>query len=623
MASRLREKATSSLGGIGGRAGATAPDDEEEDLWAPSPWPRRLVVAAIFLVAEIAMVRRTPGQLSHRLLGNLGDPALNIWTMRWDGHALLHSALRHPLSIFNANIYFPAPHTLAYADDLLSVAPFYNALYALTHNWTLSLNLLWLGELGLNMGATYSLTRWLTRRTEAAVFAGLASGFSAFMWSQTGHPQLQVIGLVPLGMLLLFKLLERPTMARAVGLGVVNIAILLAAQYWAAMYAIAVLVILVGWLIGARRSIRAPMVRNLLVALAVVGAITLVAAPTFVPYHDVQQVQGKRPLSPEWSLRPRDVVRATPGSYLYLSLAADTSTGSGERHLFPGFLTMALAAAGSAALALSYRRGGKSWLADGQPALAGERAPPDRRLFLVLLLVVALIALVMALGASSHGFWTPWHFLYDHVPGFAGIRVTARLAEVTVLIGAIMAGVGLDAILSRFRRPQLRIAITTVACIVVLAELGGPLEWTTLPSDGATLAVYHALGHRPAGVVVELPMTDPFTDVVRWSYTEPPRMVWSSIDWHPRLNGYSGYEPADYSDDARVIATLPLPAAQARLAQRHVRYLIVHVGFQAGYQMLTEAQATFLLDSLQPGATWARFGPNYLVDLGPPAPAAH
>jgi hypothetical protein len=469
------------------------------------------------------------------------------------------------------------------------------------------------------MAATYSLTRWLTRRTEAAVFAGLAAGFSAFVWSQTGHPQLQVIGLIPLGLLLLFKLLERPTLARGLGLGVVNVVILLAAQYWAAMYAVAVVVILLGWLIAVRRDLS----KSLFAGLAVAGALTLVALPTFVPYHDVQQVQGKRPLSPEWSLRPRDIVRATPGSYLYRSLAADTSTGSGERHLFPGFLTMALAPTGAVALAMSYRRKEKRGAeprAEATQPLEGERAPPDRRAFTVLLIAVALVALVLAIGVSSNGIWTPWRFLYDHVPGFAGIRVTARLTEVTLLVGAVMAGVGLDAMLSRVQGPPARRAVAALACLVVLVELAAPLNWASLPSDKATLAVYRALGHRPAGVVLELPMTDPFTDVVRWSYTEPPRMVWSSIDWHPRLNGYSGYEPATYTDDARVLATLPLPAAQARMLERHVRYLVLHVGTQAGYPMFTEDQASSLISGLAPGASTARYGPNYLVDLGPPAP---
>ncbi len=663
----------------------------DESDWGPPPWRRRLLVTAIFVVAEMVMIRRTPGQLSHRLLGNLGDPALIIWTMRWDGHAMLqHAVWSHPLTLFNANIYWPATHTLAYADDLISISPFYNALYALTHNWTLSLNLLWLGELGLNMGATYSLTRWLTRRTEAGILAGLAAGFSAFVWSQIGHPQLQIVGLIPLGLLLLFKLLERPGIARAVALGVVNLVILLGASYWTVAYAVAVVVILGGWLIVTRGRIGWPLV----IGLAVAGVVTLLALPTFLPYRQVESAQGKRGLAPQWSLRPRDIIRATPGSYLYAALARDTSPGAGERHLFPGFSTIALAAVGAGSLALGWRRTRRRrrpaaatettadpasadpteavpWTHHLPPAGHEGPAPParsgprDRRTFLVLLIAAGLAIAVLAAGSNTHGIWTPWNFMYDHVPGFAGIRVTARLAEVTLIIGAVLAGAGLDTVLRRLptratasptastgagptagtgagptastqaspkaspgasstastgasstASAAARIAITALACVVVLVELAGPLAWVPLPSDPSTLAVYQALRHRPAGAVVELPIADPVTDTNRWSYTEPPRMVWSTIDWHPRLNGYSGYLSPNYPADTEVLATLPSASALNLLQQRHIRYLIVHVGQQAGFPMFTEDQAHSLLSGLPPADTATRYGPNYLVDLG-------
>jgi hypothetical protein len=604
----------------GGAPEAQDPGAGDTDLGADredgvaSPWPRRLLVAAIFLTAAMAMVRRTPSQLSHRLLGNLGDPALIIWTLRWDGHALLHNLVSaHPLSIFNANIYAPAKNTLAYADDLISIAPVYNALYAVSHNWTLSLNVLWLGELGLNMGATYSLTRWLTRRTEAAIFAGLACGFSAFVWSQIGHPQLELVGLIPLGLLMLLKLLDRPTMRRAVAAGLVNVFILLAVQYWAAIYVVSVIVVLIGWLIVTRGRVG----RQLLVALAVAAVITLVAVPTYIPYHDVEAIQGKRPLAPVWGLRPKDVLRATPGSYLYRALSVDDGVGAGERHLFPGFFTMALALLGLVSLAISYRRTPEPGAGD-TAGTAGARAPPrDRRIFVILLIAVGLTAAVLGVGALAGGEWTPWRFFYDHVPGFAGIRVTARLGAVSLMVGAVLAGVGLDALLRRLRHPALRTGLTAVACIVVLAELAGPLAWTTLPSDPSTLAVYHALSHQPAGTVLELPIADPSTDTNRWSYTEPPRMVWATIDWHPRLNGYSGYLSPTYVDDVEVLATLPAPPAIARLRRRDIRYLILHTGIQAGFPMYTDAQAQAVISGLPAGSSVARYGPNYLVDLGP------
>jgi hypothetical protein len=100
-------------------------------------------------------------------------------------------------------------------------------------------------------------------------------------------------------------------------------------------------------------------------------------------------------------------------------------------------------------------------------------------------------------------------------------------------------------------------------------------------------------------------------------------MVYSTIDFHPRLNGYSGYSSPTYGDDLAAIATFPSPAAFARFGLRRIRYLILHVGEQNGYPMYTEDQARRAVAQLPPGATAARYGTSYLVDLGPPpAPSA-
>ncbi|MDQ6614451.1 MAG: hypothetical protein M3083_06830, partial [Actinomycetota bacterium] len=308
---------------------------------------RRLFVTSVFVVATAAMLRRTPGELANRLPGNLGDAPLVMWILRWGGHGLVHN----PVHVFNANIFWPYPHTLAYADSLLSIAPVYSLLYEITGKWALAWNLLWLGLIGLNLGATYSLTRWLTGRTDVSIFAGLASGFSAFVFNNAGHPQLEVIGLVPLGFLLLFKLFERPRLPTAILLGIVNVVVALGALYIATGYAIALVILLVGFAVTAR----GPIDRRLMGCLVVAGLITLIAAPTVVPYRDVEKTFGRRPLSPEWGLRPRDIVRPAVGSYLYKSLSHDTDSGSGERHLFPGFITLALAAVGMGALLLDRR----------------------------------------------------------------------------------------------------------------------------------------------------------------------------------------------------------------------------------------------------------------------------
>ena len=619
---------------------AGRPRSEPSPEWEPwdHPWRRRGLVFAIFAVATALMLRRTPSELATRLPGDLGDSVEVIWILRWTSHAMVSN----PLHLFDANIFWPLSNTLAYAEALISIAPVYGLFYALTSNWVLSWNLLWIGLILLNLGATYSLTRWLTGRTDAAVFAALPVGFSAFVLGQSGHPQLQVIGLVPLGLLLLFKLLERPRLATAVLLGLVNLAVVLGALYIAAGYALAVFIIVVGLLVMVRGRIG----WRVLGCLALAGIITLLAAPAFAAFHDVSKMYGKRGLAPEWGMRPRDIVRPAPGSYLYKSLSANTDRGAYERHLFPGFITMALALAGLIMLfvdrrALIRRRTSADWGPDpGRPPAGSRpyrRSPtdwgpvpepptqpyrlaqphgPDRSRYLVLLVVAGAIIGVLAVGAVARGPWTPWRSVYRYVGPLASIRAPARLAYVSILAGAVLAGAGLAALVRRMAHPGLRVAVTAGVCLIVLAELAAPVPYTHIPDDRATLAVYHELSHRPSGAVVELPIYEPINDGANWAYAEASRMVWSTIDFHPRVNGYGGYVPASWYQDILQIRTLPAAAAFARLKALRVRFLILHLGEQTGIQMYSDADASTIIKGLPVTATVGRFGPNYLVDLG-------
>jgi hypothetical protein len=563
-------------------------------------------VTAIFVVAEIVMFRRTPDQLTHRITNNLGDPVLVIWILRWGGHALVHD----PIHLFNGNIYWPYPHTLAYADSLLPLVPVYAVLYAITGNFTASLNGLVLGLVLLNMAGTYSLTRWLTRSTAAGVIAGLAFGFSGFSLSQLGHPQLELLFPFILAVLLLFKLLERPGLGLAIGLGIVNIAVLVGALYWAALYVISVVVILVGFAIAVRGHLGKPLLRSL----AVVVGITALAIPALIPYYQVQQDQTRRPLVEAYGLKPKDIISPIDRSYIYGPLAKQAIPGD-EHRLFPGFVTIALAVIGLAAVLVSLISGPDRGL--HRRKQARSRDPSSRDRFALLLVAVGLVAAVFALGGTVHGVKLPWLIVYEHVPGFGGLRVTARLGVAATFAAAVLAGFGFRAVSDRLPGPTARMLVAGVVAVIILAELAGPQPWATLPEDRATLAVYQALSHRAAGTVVELPMPNADADPGRWSYTEPARMVWSTIDYHPRLNGYSGYTPPTYDADADVVSTFPSPEALARLRTRRVRYVILHLGVQTNYMMYTESQAQQMIAGLPQGSRVDRFGPNYLIDLTP------
>jgi len=61
---------------------------------------------------------------------------LFLWTLGWDAHAFVHQ----PLSIFDANIYHPLRHTLAFSENLIGSALIAAPIQWNTGNTVLALN---------------------------------------------------------------------------------------------------------------------------------------------------------------------------------------------------------------------------------------------------------------------------------------------------------------------------------------------------------------------------------------------------------------------------------------------------------------------------------------------------
>ena len=76
-------------------------------------------IALLFAVAIAyqygAVLPFKPGLLRSHL-----DQLLHVWILGWDGFAFIHD----PFGIFNADINYPAPNTLALSDHLFGIMPF-------------------------------------------------------------------------------------------------------------------------------------------------------------------------------------------------------------------------------------------------------------------------------------------------------------------------------------------------------------------------------------------------------------------------------------------------------------------------------------------------------------------
>ena len=566
---------------------------------------RVALLAAVFAVVTAAMLRPWPSKIGDGMPQNLGDSVLITWILHWGAHALRTD----PVHYFNGNVFWPAGNTLAYSDLLLPFVPVYGVSFGLTGNWPLSTNLTVLSMYGLSLTATYLLARRLIGSTPGSILAAFAFTFTGFHLSEWGHIQIDTLGLLPLSAYFAIRFLDERTWWTAVATGVATASTLLAAVYFGLLWFVALAVLVAGYAAAKRFRPGRRFVAGWAVA-AVVAVVLM--APALYKY----AAQGERRGFEDYrGLKARDLVTPAYGSYLWKSdFTFDGAPALQEHGLYPGISVAVLAAVGAGVAARSRRP------TDGstQP----EEAPlsPDARLHLALLAVAGAIGTVLAIGPTALGVPMPFRLFHAVVPGFSGIRVYTRLAMMALLLVAVVAGGGLAWLLARIHRPRLRWAAATVACAVVLVDLAAPLGFTDLPDDHATLAVYRRLADLPDGAVVEIPMVDAGILPAEWAYVEAPRMVYGTIDYHPRVNGYSATTPDTYKADLDAFNAFPAPPSVHRAFELRVRYVVIHVGAATDHAALSEADARARIDALPPTAEARRIGNSWLVDLGPVRP---
>lgn len=558
-----------------------------------SAWRRRVVIGGLFVAVSLVMVGARPSVLAHSMPGNLGDPALLTWVLAWGWHALT----TRPVSYFNGNMFWPARSTLAYSDVLTPVVAVFGPLWAITDNWALSINLTVIGLFVFSLIATYCLARRLVGRTDAAVISAFAYTFCGTNMAGWSHIQIQTLGVLPFALLCLLHALDEERWYWGAIAGFATATVVLAAGYWGALWIVVLPFVVVIHAVRRRRELGRPFVTTMATLAAVAGVLLLPAAYAYLQFgHNHMQ-----PLQPDFGLKARDLITVANGSYVWGWINPKDAPQIREHGMYPGVVTVVLAAFGLA-------------------ALARRRLSRARRGEIALVVIAGCIALVLALGPEALGVTLPFRFLHDHVPAFGGIRVTVRWTVLAWLALAVLAGAGAAWTLERLPGRRSRALVATGLGLAVLVDLAAPLGRMELPSDAATLAVYHALDRRPSAPTVELPMVDPGVLPVDWAYVEAPRLVWSSIDWNKRVNGYSAFYPASYLDDVRTFDTFPSPASIGRAGQLRVRYVVIHGQALNPNGFWSADEISRRLADLPATATVDRYGPDWLVDLGPTRP---
>ena len=116
--------------------------------------------------------------------------------------------MHQPFAIFDANMYFPQAHTLAYSENLIGSAMFAAPVVWLTGNLALGLNVVALLSVVLCGTGTYVLARRLGVRPAFAIIAGLVFAFSPPRFFRLGQAHLTVVQWIPFGLAFLHAYLR-------------------------------------------------------------------------------------------------------------------------------------------------------------------------------------------------------------------------------------------------------------------------------------------------------------------------------------------------------------------------------------------------------------------------------
>ncbi len=552
------------------------------------------------------------------------DPLLNLWILVWEAHQVVQA----PQKLFDANIFYPFQHTLAYSETLLSTSGLVFPFSLSPATRIVGYNVAFLGTFFLAALGTYLLVFALTGSRPAGVVAGLIFAFAPFRFGHLSQIQLLSSQWFPFVILALDRLLRRAGRNangkidfKAIFLFVLFFSLqCLASFYYAFQIALVVVLYVFAFSVRHRRRVNRALILHLSVA-AVLSAL-VVLLPS-LPYLQVQ-----RELNAGWSLASNETFSASLLAYLYAapnnvlygpltsSLAYVYGPCCPPDTLFPGLVPFLLALLGLASWRRRLRSGGTLRLGQG---------------FYLVLLVVAF---VLSLGPSLHfrageivrlPFSLPYAWLYHALPIFRAMRAPVRFANLVMLALAVLAGWGTAGVLSRFRARRKLVVAVALGAVVLLEYATVPVKLVPIPQPSQVPAVYRWLAGQPPSVILELPMANKLPAPVNPS---GPREAWetsrllehqyfSTFHWHPTPDGYSGFIPPRHGEVVYEMERFPSARAVALLQALDVRWVILH---HDDFDVTRWAEIVAALPGFPQLQQVQTFGEDYVYRVAPAGP---
>ena len=570
------------------------------------------LAAAVYLAAAVFVTWPLSAGLASDVPSDFGDPLLNMWILAWDVEqikGILLGDFSRIARFFDANIFYPAPLTLAYSEHLLPQALQIFPVYLLTDNPILCYNLLLLSTYVLSGVGGYLLVRELTGSAKAAFLGGLLFALAPYRLPQASHLQVLSSQWMPFALYGFTRYLNSRTRLALAGGATALVAQALSCGYYL-LYFVPFAALYILWEIGRRglwRDVR------LWRDLGVAGVLSMAAVLPFVLAYaqlrettnltrGVQEIAG-------FSADVYSYLTAYPPQRVWGSIANAFPRDEGQ--LFPGGVMIALGLlafvlwafhAWTAGRAIAARQrvlttilgtGAAAFLAVTLVAIFERRIVLDAGLFTIrmtsigrlILWSTALAGILVAVSPRARvrlralvtveGFFclaivacwwlslgpfpralgrpldlpSPYAFLFEYVPGFEGVRVPARYAMVMACMLAIAGAMAVAPVLRR-RGGTVVLAVLSLLFLIEAHASRFPINDV---GTGKGHVLPEPRVYPPAqapAIYHRVAALPPGTVLLELPLGDPNwdiySLYYSIVHWRPLVNGYSGFFPPGY-----------------------------------------------------------------------------
>jgi len=303
--------------------------------------PGKWRAAALYLLLTVVLTYPLSIGPGSTVLAHYPDDELLMWVLAWDAHAFVHQ----PLSLFDANIFYPQRRTLAYSENLIGNALFAAPVLWWTGNPVLALNLVALLACALCGLGAYVLGVRLGLSVSSALVCGVIFAFSPPRFFRTPQIHVATVQWMPFALASLHAYVDRRR-ARDLRIAIGFFTL----QALSSGHGAAFLTLAAGLLLAYVVALGEPIdIRRRARDAGVAGLLLLVPAVLiYLPYRAVQNEMGLR--------RGLDIAVTTGASFLaspthvhawlISALTGRDVLGEATAYLFPGYLPVALALVG-------------------------------------------------------------------------------------------------------------------------------------------------------------------------------------------------------------------------------------------------------------------------------------